>query len=69
MLANQHIFQRGHILEQPDVLERAPESERRRMELHAADESPTIAAQERTAMYDVTTGVEADPTGRWQVEE
>jgi branched-chain amino acid transport system permease protein len=42
---------------------------RRRMELHAADESPTIAAQERTNLYDVTTGVEPDPTGRWQIEE
>jgi branched-chain amino acid transport system permease protein len=44
-------------------------NERRRMELHAAEESPTIAAQERTSVYDVTTGVEADTTGRWQVEE
>jgi branched-chain amino acid transport system permease protein len=40
-------------------------SARRRMELHAADESATEAAQERTDLYDVQT----EATGRWQVEE
>ena len=43
-------------------------SARRRMELHAAEEAPTIAAQERTDQYDVIVA-EADPTRRWQVEE
>src|SRR5262249_11739689 len=35
-------------------------SARRRMELHAAEEAPTIAAQERTALYDV----QAEATGQ-----
>ena len=38
---------------------------RRRMELHAAEESPAAAAQERTDLYDV----QAEATGRWQIEE
>jgi branched-chain amino acid transport system permease protein len=40
-------------------------SARRRMELHAAEESPVAAAQERTDLYDV----QAESAGRWQAEE
>jgi branched-chain amino acid transport system permease protein len=43
-------------------------SARRRMELHAGDESPTIVEQERTDMYDVATGA-TPAAGHWQVEE
>jgi branched-chain amino acid transport system permease protein len=40
-------------------------SARRRMELHAGEESPTALAQERTDLYDV----QVEATGRWQAEE